>query len=582
MLSIKNNIMASNAARHLGTSYNSLSKSVERLSSGLRINSAKDDAAGLAVRELIRADVAALRQGSRNAADAVSMLQTAEGGLAVIDDLLVRMRELAEQAATGSYSAAQRTIMDEEFQQLAGEITRISENTEFNNNNLLNEAVEASQSGAFKISLGNGSSDTAQVISIDSADMTASGLGLGTPTGTYEIYALTGTNAYYVTDADASYIRNNGAVSRALEIQVDQILANKVDVAVANRVKESFTHATEALGSATVDAAYWLNDTGADAKFTVTIDGIAGEEVNAAFATANGLSGLATALTDDEGVVTLQDVKDAINLSFAGKVGQSGQSLENVADYVTVGANIGLKIEANDYGALTGDISINTTQLTWADDSAIDVTDWTVESAGYDGEMSLNELVAAVNTAYSGDTNGVNGGTMGDVASVGTLADGRMYLKLTANNAYADSLPANWAFDIETDGSDDVKFANGADLTGNLAWVQDGAPATGGMTSASIGTQDDAAASVAKLDAAIAAKDTYRAHLGYMMNRLEAAASVVDIQSENLLAAESRVSDVDVATEMAAMTRNQVLAQAGISMLAQANSMPQMALKLLG
>ena len=92
MLAIKNNLMADNAARNLGTSYNALAKSVERLSSGLRINSAKDDAAGLAVRELIRADVAALRQGSRNAGDAVSMLQSAEGGMAVIDNILVRMR----------------------------------------------------------------------------------------------------------------------------------------------------------------------------------------------------------------------------------------------------------------------------------------------------------------------------------------------------------------------------------------------------------------------------------------------------------------------------------------------------------
>jgi len=86
MLGIKNNLMADAAARHLGKAYNALSTSVERLSSGLRINSARDDAAGMAVRELIRADVAALRQGSRNAADAVSMLQSAEGGLGVMDD----------------------------------------------------------------------------------------------------------------------------------------------------------------------------------------------------------------------------------------------------------------------------------------------------------------------------------------------------------------------------------------------------------------------------------------------------------------------------------------------------------------
>jgi flagellin len=119
MLAIKNNIMAENAARHLGQSYDALATSVERLSSGLRINSAKDDAAGLAVRELMRADIAVLRQGARNAQDGISMLQTAEGAMQTVDDLLVRMKQLAEQAATGTYSSAQRTIMDNEFDEMA-------------------------------------------------------------------------------------------------------------------------------------------------------------------------------------------------------------------------------------------------------------------------------------------------------------------------------------------------------------------------------------------------------------------------------------------------------------------------------
>ena len=122
MLAIKNNLMAVNAARHLGSSYDALSRSVERLSSGLRINSAKDDAAGLAVRELMRADIAVIHQGARNALDGISMLQTMEGAMATIDDALVRMQQLAEQAATGSYSSAQRTIMENEFAEMRQEI----------------------------------------------------------------------------------------------------------------------------------------------------------------------------------------------------------------------------------------------------------------------------------------------------------------------------------------------------------------------------------------------------------------------------------------------------------------------------
>jgi flagellin len=141
MLAIKNNIMAENAARQLSKAYDALGKSVERLSSGLRINGAKDDAAGLAVRELMRADIAVIKQGGRNAQDAISMLQTMEGAMAAIDDALIRMKELAEQASTGSYSEMQRNIMNTEFQQMMQEIDRIADTTGFNSINMLNSAT---------------------------------------------------------------------------------------------------------------------------------------------------------------------------------------------------------------------------------------------------------------------------------------------------------------------------------------------------------------------------------------------------------------------------------------------------------
>ena len=169
MLAIKNNIMAANAARHLGVSYDALATSVERLASGLRINTAKDDAAGLAVRELMRADIAVLQQGARNAQDGISLVQTAEGAMQTIDNLLVRMKQLAEQAATGTYSTPQRTLMNDEFDELALEIERIAGSAEFNGTSLLNSAT-----GTVAIVFGD-SSDT---IDVDMADMTKSGLGI--------------------------------------------------------------------------------------------------------------------------------------------------------------------------------------------------------------------------------------------------------------------------------------------------------------------------------------------------------------------------------------------------------------------
>jgi len=198
MLAIKNNIMAANAARHLGMSYDALAQSVKRLSSGLRINSAKDDAAGLAVRELMRADIAVLQQGSRNAMDGISMLQTFEGAMGTMDEALVRMKQLAEQAATGSYSSAQRAIMDNEFDEMAAEIDRIANATAFNGNTLLNSAT-----ATVSIQFGAAATDK---VDITGTDMQGSALGLTTAslTTAASAQAALATIASAITAKDTS------------------------------------------------------------------------------------------------------------------------------------------------------------------------------------------------------------------------------------------------------------------------------------------------------------------------------------------------------------------------------------------
>ena len=170
MLAIKNNIMAANAARHTGLSYDALAKSVERLSSGLRINSARDDAAGLAVRELLRSDMAVMQQGIRNAQDGVSLLQITEGAMQKINDLLTRMKQLAEQSSTGLYSDTQRTMMDSEFQEILTEIDRIAGSVGFNGNVLLDNTT------AITIRFGSAT----DVITVTGVDVTTGGLAIDT------------------------------------------------------------------------------------------------------------------------------------------------------------------------------------------------------------------------------------------------------------------------------------------------------------------------------------------------------------------------------------------------------------------
>ncbi|OPX20356.1 MAG: flagellin [Desulfobacca sp. 4484_104] len=183
-LVINHNLMAMNAARNLDFAYSRLSVSVQRLSSGLRINSAADDAAGLAIREMMRADIRVLNQGVRNANDAISLIQTADGALSVIDEKLIRMKELAEQAATGTYTTAQRVIMDSEYQAMASEITRIANATDFNGIHLLDGSLsgtdlDGSLGNQMKIHFGTGNSSAEDYYYIKINSATASALGVG-------------------------------------------------------------------------------------------------------------------------------------------------------------------------------------------------------------------------------------------------------------------------------------------------------------------------------------------------------------------------------------------------------------------
>ncbi|NIA16804.1 MAG: hypothetical protein GWO86_00480 [Planctomycetes bacterium] len=437
MLAIKNNIMAGNAARHLGKAYDGLARSVERLASGLRINSAKDDAAGLAVRELIRADVAVLQQGSRNAQDGISMLQTMEGAMAVIDDNLIRMKEVAEQAATGSYSSDQRTIMNAEFAEMAAEIDRIAGATSFNGIRML---TNADGTDAVDIHVG-----TTETISVARQNMLTASSGLDIEVGSAGWSAT-------------------------------QLLANGMDTTTDT----TFIQLTD--------------DGGSTKSLTMTLQ-----------FTDSGTN-------DDEAAI-------AFNLTAEALGSTQGTSMEDVRDAINlVSQNLSKK------------------------------ADGTVQA------YAAAEIIRDANGKYQLKVN-----------SRTSTADA-MTFTVAGFTGTAASTAAGW-FD-ETTGSimNAGNWTNAAGVTGS---------------GINISTAANAATALTAIGLAITEKDQARAAFGYKMNRLESTISILDVQSENLLAAESRISDVDVATEMATLTRTQVLSQAGIAMLAQANSMPQMALTLL-
>ncbi|UZP68784.1 flagellin [Desulfovibrio mangrovi] len=238
-LVINHNMMAANVARNLSTSYGKLETSTQRLSSGLRINSAADDAAGLAIRELMRSDVSALNQGVRNANDAISLIQTADGALSVIDEKLIRMKELAEQAATGTYTSDQRLIIDSEYQAMASEITRIANSTDFNGIHLLNGNLSSSThdgsslnaTGMLKVHFGTSNDSAEDYYYIQVGTSTASALGLGNQ-------AVAGSAGYTISTQQAAQDALD-AIDQAI-ISKDKIRANLG--AMQNRLENTISN----------------------------------------------------------------------------------------------------------------------------------------------------------------------------------------------------------------------------------------------------------------------------------------------------------------------------------------------------
>ena len=250
-LVINHNMMAMNAARNLSESYGRLSTSTRRLSSGLRVGTAADDAAGLAIRELMRAEISTLNQGVRNANDAISLIQTADGALQVIDEKLIRMKELAEQAATGTYNSDQRLMIESEYQAMASEITRIANATDFNGIYLLNGKLSSSthngsglaSTGKLKIHFGTGNDSAEDYYYVQIGNSTASALGLGnnaTP-GRAGYTISTQENAQKALDAINSAIISKDKIRASLGA-----LQNRLENTISNlQIQAENTQAAE-------------------------------------------------------------------------------------------------------------------------------------------------------------------------------------------------------------------------------------------------------------------------------------------------------------------------------------------------
>jgi flagellin len=487
-LTVNTNVSSINAQRNLNKSSQGLATSMERLASGMRINSAKDDAAGLQISNRLTSQINGLSVAQRNANDGISMAQTAEGAMQESTSILQRMRELALQSANGSNSDSDRGALQKEVAQLQTELTRISDTTSFGGQQLLDGSF-----GSKSFQIGANANETIDVSlrSVSASDIGSFELTLAGAAGA----ALgLGRASAAATDAAAS---DNGVAGGQLTI-------NGTDLGTApaaNASAQSIATEINAISSQTGVTA----DARSQASIAVTATGQMSFDLNGT-----------TISASNSDITDLRELAEAIN----AKSGDTGVSAKNEGGSITLTDESGADIEIADVTSATGDLTV-----------AGIAQDGTTQGTA----ISLDgQLAAADSTTVAGS------------------------IKLSSTNSFSTVT----ATDADL----------GADAVSSLAQVSD----------VDLGTQSGAQNALSVIDGALAQIDAQRADLGAVQNRFSHTISNLANIGENVSASRSRIQDTDFATETAKMTKNQILQQAGTSILAQANQLPQSALSLIG
>lgn len=554
MLSIRNNQMARTVSRHISANYTPLFDSVRKLSTGLRVEQAADDAAGLAIRELMRADIAALGQGSRNANDAISMIQVADGALSIIDEKLIRMKELAEQAATGTYDSTQRLMLDSEFQQMAKEIDRIARSTDFNGITLLDGTLSGRHDGSGLISTGsakihfgtaNDSAEDYYYVDMGRADTV--GLKLGGYLQTQEIDWPPGTPTSAMDPWGVYYADISTAANSIVSEEVTMV---SVHYTGHKKSLGTFTNGAgaglgEAMGNGLILSSGNVIDADSPPKGTETT------ALNQP-----GDSYLNTAMggqTHDAAVLdiafTAQTNMIYFNLVFATE--EYPQFLNTTFNDL---CGIFLDGPQNNYTLLDNIVSIDGQPV----------------PPGLSGEMSLNNIFNNPDL-FVDNRKGDN-----SFAANGFSRTFRVGIPVTPGQVHTLHISV-------ADRSDQVLdswiLVNG--ISADVVTPEQNVQPLVEVKPIDIKTQEKAQYALTRLSRAIEIKDSIRGHLGAMQNRLENTVSNLNVQAENLQAAESRISDTDVAEEMTEFVRSQIITQSAAAMLSQANAFPHMLLELM-
>jgi len=482
------------AQRQLNRSQMGMQTAMERLSSGLRINSAKDDAAGLAISDRMTAQVKGLNQAVRNANDGISLSQTAEGALQESTNILQRMRELSVQSANDSNSASDRSNLQKEVVQLQSELNRIANTTTFNGKKLLDGSFSGQQ---FHVG-----SQANEAIAVTISGATTEVLG----------------SDRFLSNSDA------GTINDAVQALDNNVSAQTLTVAGG-------------LGSSDISVG-------------------AGDSAKA-------IADAINAKSESTGV-------SATGITFAKL---SGVSANGTIDFKLYGQN--------ESSAATVSASVTTTDLT----ALAEAINGQAGKTGITATLSSDKLSVELKNSEGYDItiedfnhSGASGETMklDGLDSTGVAITGGTQVTLTqggTNDATVGGnlvLNSNLGFTVKSNVADEIAVGT----TANASVLQK-------VADINIGTQAGSNSALSVIDGALAKIADSRASLGAVQNRFSSTISNLENVSQNVSAARSRVQDADFAAESASLARNQILQQAGISMLAQANASSQSVLSLL-
>jgi flagellin len=566
---VNTNISSLNAQRNLYGTQNAMQKSLEKLSSGYRINKAADDAAGLAITEKMTGQIKGLNQAVRNAQSAISLIQTAEGALSETHSILQRMRELAVQSATDTNTADDRFKIQAEVDQLAKELTRISNTTEFNTQNLLagflDNTFHIGANAGQKIDLRIDAMDAQtlavarDVLKATSANQNIKfeadlGIENKLSAGEYTVRVASISAGVTIVDADSTGVTATGTVDADFEV--------------------TFTYSAAEVGEG-VQTGSTIADTGVtngDSAMTITKDG------TIPAASAGDYELVFTSATD------FSIYKDGVDTGKTGTVGVENSEIAGIK--FTVAAAAGGAYASGDKMAFT----------VTADKAA----SWTTSnSSGYSFD---SEYAADAKFTVNGveiDLSAASSPSAGNQVTITAFAEDAMTVQLFDSEGTTSignqvvvnqEKGGNYLIGDEITGQLSVTFEAGQVVAGDstvtveriiskAATLHEEASVSGGID---VSTRAAADKAITVINDALTKVSEERSKLGAMQNRLDHTINNLQAAAENLTSARSTIKDVDMAAEMSEFTKNQILSQAGVAMLAQANMVPQAVLKLLG